>query len=407
MCSRKAMIAALTVASLLGSGAALAQKQYGPGVTDSEIKLGQTMPYSGALSATSEEGRIQTAYYQMLNQAGGVNGRKIKLLSLDDGYSPPKTVEVTRRLVEEENVLAIVSTVGTPTNSSIAKYLNAKKVPQLLILSGLDKWDRDPSLPWSMNIMPSYAAETRIFVKYILDQKPDAKIGILYQNDDVGKEELAGLHAALGDKYDKVVVKEAGYDITDTSVDSQIVALQASGANVFLNGALGKFPALAFRKEFEIGWKPVSFVYSSSNSLKNTMEAAGSGHALGALTTIWMKSPTDPQWANDRATKDYLTFMKRYVPSANPNDLYSVFGYTIAQLTALMLERCGDDLTRDNLMRQATSLHAVALPMLLPGVTLNNSPQARNPVKQFQLARYDGQSWVLFGSPISATDAAR
>ncbi|MGI4813893.1 MAG: ABC transporter substrate-binding protein [Janthinobacterium lividum] len=404
MSFKKLTIAGLIFATVATSGAALAAKQYGPGVTDTEIKIGQTMPYSGAMSAPSAEGRIEAAYYKMINDKGGVNGRKINLISLDDGYSPPKTVEATRRLVESEKVLAIVSTLGTPPNLSIAKYLNAKKVPHILILSGLGKWDNDPSIPWSMNILPSYETETKIFVKYILANKPDAKIGILYQNDDVGKEQIAGLHAALGDRYDKVVVKEAGYDITDTSIDSQVVSLQASGANVFLNGANGKFPALAFRKAFDIGWKPLSFLFSASNSLKNSIEPAGEGHALGVITTLWMKPPGDPQWANDQATKDYLAFMQKNVPNVNPNDTYATLGYTTAQAAVLLLQRCGDNLTRENLMKQATTLSGVSLSMMLPGVTLNNTPTSRDPVKQFQLAKYDGKGWALFGPVVSAVD---
>ncbi|MGI4814576.1 MAG: ABC transporter substrate-binding protein [Janthinobacterium lividum] len=391
--------------SLIMANAAWAENQAVPGVTDTEIKIGQSMPYSGAMSATSVEGRIQTGYYKMINERGGVNGRKINLISLDDGYSPPKTVEDTRRLVESENVLAIVSTIGTAPNSAIAKYLNAKKIPHILIISGLDKWGSDPSLPWSMNIMSSYDTETRIFAKYILDHKPDAKIGILYQNDEIGKEQLAGLHAALGDKYDKMVVKEASYDITDTSIDSQVVALQAAGANVFLNGANGKFPALAFRKAYDIGWKPLSFLYSASNSIKNSIEPAGPGRALGVITTVWLKTPSDPQWANDPAVKDYLAFMAKYVPGANPNDFYSVLGYTTAQAAVLLFTESGKDLSRANLMKQATSLHGVALPMMLPGVTLENSPASRGPVKRFQLAKYDGSSWATFGGIVSAAQS--
>ncbi|MGI4812366.1 MAG: ABC transporter substrate-binding protein [Janthinobacterium lividum] len=397
-----AVCTALTISSL-----AVAQKEYGPGVTDTEIKIGQTMPYSGAYSASAVAGRIQLAYFKMLNEKGGINGRKVNLISLDDGFSPPKTVEATRRLVESDQVLAIVSPVGSSPNMATYKYLNAKKVPQILLLSGLKLWDSNPALPWSMSFTPPYYAEQQVFAKYILAHVPNAKIGILYQDDDTGKELRAAFRETLGPKASSMIVQELSYNVTDTSVDSQILALQSSGANVFLNATGGKFTALALRKAYDSGWKPLTFIPAVSSSVKTSMQPAGVEASTGALTTAWVKTPNDPQWANDKGVQAYHDFMKQYVPGADADDYYAVVGFLAGQLAALVLQRCGDDLTRANVMKQATSLNNVSLTLTLPGITMNNSPTARNPVKQFVLARYDGHNWVPFGDIISAQGGNR
>jgi ABC-type branched-subunit amino acid transport system substrate-binding protein len=364
------------------------------------------MPYSGPLSAFGLEGRVEAAYFAMLNDKGGINGRKVMLLSFDDGYSPPKTVEQTRKLVEGENVLAIVSTLGTAPNIAIQKYLNARKVPQLLVLSGASRWEDPVGAPWSMSFFPAYESEAKIFAKYLLQNKPDAKIGTLSLNGDVGGDFMRGLHEGLGDKAASMIVKETTYDSSDTSVDSQVLSLQAAGADTLILAAVGKFPAQAIRKAHDIGWKPLTMLFSAASSVKTSLEPAGPlERAVGFMSTVWMKAPGEPQWVGDQGAQTYLDFMKKYLPDVNPGDEIPAVGYTEAQLAAYILQKCGDNLTRENLMRQATSLKNVSLDLTLPGVTLNNSPDARNPIKQFQMVQFDGKIWVPVGRILEAETA--
>jgi branched-chain amino acid transport system substrate-binding protein len=380
---------------------ATAQKHYGPGVTDTEIKLGQTMPYSGPASSYGTIGKAETAYFKMINDQGGVNGRKIVLVSLDDGYSPPKTVEQTRRLVEQEGVLADFNPLGTPTNTAIQKYLNEKQVPQLFVATGATKWGNPKQFPWTMGFQPTYQTEGHIFAKYILEHVPNAKIAILYQNDDYGKDYVKGLKDALGAKASKLIVKEATYETTDPTIDSQIVSLQASGANVFYNVTIPKFAAQAIRKTYDIGWKPVQLLNSVSASVAATLQPAGIERSVGIISLLYLKDPTDPQWHKDKAYAAWAAWMKKYYPDGDMKDTFNVYGYTTAQAMVQVLKQCGNDLTRANVMKQAAHLD-IALPMLLPGIKVSTGPDQFYPIRDMQLARFDGKIWKLFGSVIKS-----
>jgi branched-chain amino acid transport system substrate-binding protein len=380
---------------------ATAQKHYGPGVTDTEIKLGQTMPYSGPASSYGTIGKAETAYFKMINAQGGVNGRKIELVSLDDGYSPPKTVEQTRRLVEQEGVLADFNPLGTPTNTAIQKYLNEQQVPQLFVATGATKWGNPKQFPWTMGFQPTYQTEGHIFAKYILDHIPNAKIAILYQNDDYGKDYVKGLKDALGAKASTLIVKEATYETTDPTIDSQIVSLQASGANVFYNVTIPKFAAQAIRKTYDIGWKPVQLLNSVSASVAATLEPAGIERSVGIISLLYLKDPTDPQWHKDKAYAAWAAWMKKYYPDGDMKDTFNVYGYTTAQAMVQVLKQCGNDLTRENVMKQAAHLD-IALPMLLPGIKVSTGPDQFFPIRDMQLARFDGKIWKLFGSVIKS-----
>jgi branched-chain amino acid transport system substrate-binding protein len=394
----------LTVLSIVGSlqsGVALAEKKYGPGVTDTEIKIGQTMPYSGPASAYGTIGKSDLAYIKMINDQGGINGRKVNLISLDDGYSPPRTVEQIRKLVEEEEVLFTFHTLGTPPNTAIHKYMNAKKVPQLFVSTGATKWGDPQHFPWTMGWQPPYQFESHIYAKYLLQNKPNAKIGILYQNDDYGKDYLKGFKDGLGDKAAKMIVAEATYEVTDPSVDSQIVTLQGSGADVFFNITTPKFASQSIRKTYDIGWRPLHFLNVVSNSVASVLQPAGLDKSVGLISIFYLKDPTDPAWKDDKAKKDYVAFMKRYYPDGNPDDTLNVFGYTAAQTLVQVLKQCGDDLTRENVMREAANLKDLELPMLLPGIRINTSPTDFYPIEQVQLMRFDGKTWVRFGELLS------
>jgi branched-chain amino acid transport system substrate-binding protein len=380
---------------------AMAQKQYGPGVTDTEIKMGQTMPYSGPASSYSTIGKAEAAYFKMINEHGGINGRKINLISLDDSYSPPKTVEQMRRLVEEDHVLLDFGSLGTPTNTAIQKYLNAQKVPQLFVATGATKWGDPAHFPWTMGWQPTYQTEGHIFARYILEHKPDAKIGILYQNDDYGKDYVKGLKDALGAKASKLIVKEVTYEVTDPTIDSQIVSLQAAGANVFYNVSIPKFAAQAIRKSYDIGWKPLQLLNSVSASVTATLKPAGIDKSVGIITLLYLKDPTDPQWHKDKAYKDWLAWMEKYYPEGDRADVNNVYGYSVAQSMAQVLKQCGNDLTRANIMKQAANLHQ-KLPMLLPGVTVSTGPTQFHPIREMQLAKFDGKIWQLFGKVIQS-----
>jgi branched-chain amino acid transport system substrate-binding protein len=388
--------AALLPALMLAQPAA-AQKKYGPGVTDKEIKIGQTMPYSGPASAYGTIGKAEAAYFAMVNDHGGINGRKINLISLDDGYSPPKTVEQTRRLVEQENVLLDFSPLGTPTNTAIHKYLNGRKVPQLFVATGATKWGDPEHFHWTMGWQPTYQTEGGIYAKYILDKMPNAKIGILFQNDDYGKDYVKGLKDGLGSKAAKIIVSEVSYETTDTTIDSQIVSLQASGADVFFDVTTPKFAAQAIRKAYDIGWKPTHFLNSVSNSVGAVLKPAGLDASTGLISVEYEKDPTDPNWQNDASYKAWLAWMDKYYPDGDKNDTFNVFGYNEAATMVQVLKQCGDDLSRENIMRQAANLHDVALPMLQPGILINTSPTDYEPVKQLRLVRFDGETWAPFG----------
>jgi branched-chain amino acid transport system substrate-binding protein len=392
-----------TTASLawVSAGSALCAKQYGPGVTDKEIKLGQTMPYSGPLSAQGVmTGKTMQAYFDKVNDEGGINGRKIKLISLDDGYSPPKTVEQTRKLVEQEEVLLLFGTLGTPTNLATRKYLNAKKVPQLFITTGVTKFGDQKDFPWTMAWMPNFSIEASAYAAHILKARPNARIGILYQNDDYGKDLVAGLKKALGDKAQQLIVAEASYEVTDPTVDQQIIALQGANADTFMNFSTPKAAAQAIRKAYDIGWRPLQFLNTPANSIDVTLKPAGVEKAVGLISVTYSKDPGDPQWANDAGVRAYLAFMKKYYPESEPGERNTIIGYNEAMALAAVLKQCGDELTRENVMRQAASLKDMELPMLLPRIKMNTSQTDYYPVEQLQLIRFDGTRWVRFGDLI-------
>jgi branched-chain amino acid transport system substrate-binding protein len=374
------------------------EKKYGPGVTDTEIKIGHTLAYSGPASSFGTVGRAAAAYYRMINDQGGVNGRRIDFISLDDGYSPPKAVENVRRLVEQDQVLGIFGSLGTPTNAAIQRYLNDRKVPQFFVFSGVARF-RDPrNYPWTMGGDLAFTNETEAFARYILQTEAAPRIGVLYQNDDYGRDHLAGLRQGLGDKAATSIVKAVSYEPTDPSIDSQIVELQQSGANVVLIAAIPKFAAQAIRKIHAIGWNPVRLLAYPGASIPATFKPAGLDASTGVITAEFVKVPGDPALANDREMLAFLDFVKKYAPDLDPNDKLTVFGYYNAAMVVALLKQCGDDLTRDNLREQATHLRDVAVPMLLPGITLNTRPDDYSPIKQMQLERFDGTGWVTIGS---------
>ncbi len=375
------------------------QKQGAPGVTDTEIKLGQTMPYSGPASAYGAIGRTQTAYFEMINEQGGINGRKVNLISLDDAYAPPRAVEQVRKLVEQDQVLALFQNLGTPTNSAVHDYVNQQKVPHLFLATGASKWGDPQHYPWTIGFQPSYRIEARIYAKYILGEKPDAKIAVLYQNDDYGKDYLEGFKDGLGDKVDRIVA-EASYEVTDPTVDSQIVTLKASGADVMFTIATPKFAAQSIRKVADIGWQPLHIVNNVSSSVGAVLTPAGLDKSVGVITALYMKDPTDPQWESDEGMRRWNEFMAKYMPNADVSDFLHVFGYGAAQLMELVLRNAGDDLSRENLMKQAASLKDVQLDTMLPGILINTGPDDYFLIEQLQLARFDGKRWVLFGEVI-------
>ncbi|MGH8678769.1 MAG: ABC transporter substrate-binding protein [Burkholderiales bacterium] len=395
------LLAGLTVL-LVACGPDPAAKKYSPGVTDTEIKIGQTTPYSGPASAYSTMAKAETAYFAMINDQGGVNGRKINFISLDDAYSPPRTVEQVRKLVESDRVLLLYHPLGTAPNTAIQKYMNAQKVPQLFLASGATKFTDPQHYPWSMSWQPGYELVARLYAQYLLKSRPDAKIAVLYQNDDFGKDYLKGLHDGLGERAKTMIVGEASYEITDPTVDSQIVSLSGSGADILMSFSTPKFTAMGIRKAYDIGWRPVQFLNTLSSSVTAVLEPAGLAKSVGVVTADYLKDPTDPQWRDDPATREFMAWMKKYNPGADPGDLMNVTGYSIAQTLIQVLMQCGDGLTRENVMRQAANLRGLALPMLLPGIRINTSPTDYAPIEQVRLARFDGKRWVLFGDVLSA-----
>jgi len=394
------IIAALL--SLALAAAAQAAPRYDPGASDTEIKLGQTMPYSGPLSAFAALGRAELAYYRMINDQGGVNGRKIAMLSLDDGFSPPKTVEQTRKLVEEDGVLAIVGSLGTATNGAIQKYLNSKQIPQIFLASGATRWADPEHFPWTMTFTWTYQAEARVYASYVLQHIPDARIAVLYQNDDFGKDFLKGFRARFGDRADTLIVKQASYEVTDPTVDSQIVELAGSGANVFFNIATPKFAAQAIRKAYDLGWHPAQFIDNPAASVGTVMKPAGVEKAKGIFSTGFVKDPTDPQFRDDADFRQWLAWMKQYYPDGSLEDPQNAVGYAQAQTVVQVLRQCGDDLTRENVMRQAANLHNFHSAMLIEGINLNTSPSNYEPMRELRMVRFDGERFSYFGEVISA-----
>ena len=398
---QRCVTSALLLAALaLAAPPALAQHKNAPGVSASEIKIGQTMPYSGPASAYGAIGRSEAAYIAMINEQGGVNGRKIELVSLDDGYSPPKTFEQTRRLIEQEGVALIFSSLGTPTGVVVRKYLNEKKVPQLFQASGATFWGDHEHFPWSIGWQPNYQTEGAIYGHYLLKTKPDAKIAVLYQNDDAGRDYFAGLKAGLGAEAAKrMIVAVATYETTDPTLDSQIVTLQSSGADVLFDNTTPKFAAQAIRKVYDVGWRPLHFLMSVATSVSAVMEPAGFEKGQGIITAAYLKDPNDPQWKDDKAYKDWLAFMQKYDPDGNLGDAFNVYGYSMAQTLVQLLQQCGNDLSRENIMKQAAHLD-IDLPMLLPGIKVHTTPSETYPVQRMRLARFEGKQWVLFGEVI-------
>jgi len=402
----QAVIAAAIISATsisVTSAAVAADKKYGPGVTDTEIKLGQTSPYSGPASAYSVIAKTQLAYFKMVNDQGGINGRKINLISIDDAYSPAKTVEQTRKLVEQEEVAAILNPLGTPTGLAVRKYLNDKKVPQLFVGAGATLWGDHEHFPYSIGFQASYQAETAVYAKYVLTKKPDAKIALFYQNDDAGKDYGNGFKKGLGpDNVKKMVVAEATYESTDPTIDSQIVKLKASGADVLFMHAIPKQAAQAIRKIGEIGWKPdMFFLAATSTSITSVLKPAGFDHSKGIISSYSFKDPNDPQWQKDKDVQDWAEFMKKYFPDGNIQDQLIVYGYVVAEATVQVLKQCGDTLTGENIMKQAANLD-IALPMMLPGIKLKTSPTDYFPVEAMRLDRFNGEAWELFGDVIGA-----
>jgi branched-chain amino acid transport system substrate-binding protein len=394
---RNTSSAAVLAAAMLLAAPGYAEPRYGPGASDKEIKLGQTVSYSGPLSVFGTIGRAEAAYFESVNANGGINGRRIKLISLDDAYAPPKTVEQTRKLIEQEEVLALFSSLGTPTNTAIHKYVNAKKVPHLFLSTGASKWGDPRHFPWTMGWGPNYRQEGTIYARYVLKAYPRARIAVLYQNDDFGKDFLKGFEEGLGDSNRAMIVAQATYEPTDPTVDSQITTLMASGADTFFDIAAPKAAAQAIRKAYDIGWRPLHLLQSVAASIASTLKPAGLDKAVGVVSSTYYKDPTDPQWVNDPAVSAYLAWMRSYYPSGNPDDVFNVWAYSQAQTMVQVLKQCGDDLTRENVMRQAANLEDLQLPMLLPGIKINTSPTDYYPIKQIQLMKFDGKQWVRFG----------
>jgi branched-chain amino acid transport system substrate-binding protein len=374
-----------------------------PGVSKDEIRVGQTMPYSGNASAYGMVGKAMGAYFEKINrEQGGINGRKLTLISLDDGYSPPKTLEQTRRLIEQDDVLLIFGTLGTPTNTAIHKYLNGKRVPQLLLTTGADKWADPKNFPWTMPGMVSYQTEGAVYGRYLRTTRPDAKIALLMQNDDFGKDYAAGFRRGLGDAAKTMIVAEATYEVTDPTIDSQILALKASGADALFSITLGKFSSQAISRVYEIGWRPREFIVpTSTTSVKAILQPAGLDKATGIITSSITKSVSDPQWNDDSGMRDYLAFLKAYLPASDPYDSSMVTGYNSSMILVQILKQCGEDLSRDNVMKQAAAIRGMALPMLLPGIKVETGPDDYLPYQAMRLQRFDGKSWVLFGDLIA------
>ncbi|MBS0521385.1 MAG: ABC transporter substrate-binding protein [Proteobacteria bacterium] len=404
--------------TLVGSAAAFAfapyivradTKKYDTGVTDTEIKLGHTNPYSGPLSAYGTIGKAIAAYWQMVNDKGGVNGRKINFITYDDGFVPSKTVEMVRKLVENDQVFAIFQLLGTPTNTVVQKYLNQKKVPQLFVATGASKWGMPKEFPWTMGWQPDYHTEGAIYAKHVLathkGNLKDVRIGILYQNDDSGKDYSGGFLAGLGKENEHLVTAKVSYEVTDPTVDSQIIQIKNSGANVFFNDGAPKAAAQAIRKVADLGWKPEQYLANVSASVAAVLKPAGYDNSKGIMTAAYLKDATDPQWANDADFKEWEAWMKKYLPEANPADSGNTYAYAVSATMHDCLKRCGDNLTRANLMKMAASMHNLEVPLLLPGIKINTSATDFYPIQSVRLASFDGEKWKLFGDVLSNESA--
>jgi branched-chain amino acid transport system substrate-binding protein len=399
--TKRILLASAAATLVAVASPALAQKKYDPGASDTEIKIGNTNPYSGPASAYGLIGKTIDAYFKKVNAEGGINGRKVNFISYDDGYSPPKAVEQVRKLVESDEVLLVFQPLGTPSNTAIQKYMNSKKVPQLFVATGATKWGDPKGNPWTMGWQPTYQAEGQIYAKYVMKNHPNAKIAILFQNDDYGKDYVKGLKDGLGDKAKSMIVSELPYEPADPTVDSQIVSLKNSGADVFFNVTTPKFAAQAIKKAHEIGWKPVHLLNNVSNSVGSVLKPAGFEASKDVLSTGYLKDPTDPTWDNDAGKKEWLAFMDKYFPDGDKTSSFTVYGYTVAQTLAQVLKQCGDDLTRANVMKHAANLKNVELPMLLPGIKINTSATDFYPIEQMQMQKFTGERWELFGQVIS------
>ena len=398
-------VAAFSTAFILlaaGGSSAVAQKQYDPGVTDTEIKIGNIMPYSGPASAYGVIGRTEAAYFRKINAEGGINGRKINFISYDDAYSPPKAVEQARKLVESDEVLLIFDPLGTPSNTAIQKYMNAKKVPQLFVSTGATKWNDPQNFPLTMGWQPNYQSEARIYARYILKERPNARIAVLYQDDDYGKDYLKGLKDGLGDKAASMIVVEDAYEVTEATIDSHVVKMKSLSADVFFDIATPKFAAQAIRKTGEIGWKPLHILNSVSTSIGAVIKPAGFENAQGIISVAYLMDPLDPTWKDDPGMKAFDEFLAKYFPGGNRADSLLVTGYNMAQTLVQVLKQCGDNLTRDNVMKEAANLRGFRTTNLLPGITINTSPIDFAPIKQVQLRRFKGETWELFGPMLTS-----
>ena len=380
---------------------AAAQKKYDPGASDTEIKIGQTMPYSGPASAYGTIGKVQAAYFKQLNEQGGVNGRKINFISLDDGYSPPKTVEMIRRLVEQDEVLLTLGTLGTPSNTAIHKYMNTKKVPHMFLATGASKWNDPKNNPWTIGFNPNYHSEGKLYAQHILANKPNAKIAVLMQNDDYGKDYFNGFKEGLGAKAASMIVSHATYEVTDPTIDSQIVTLKGSGADTFFNITTPKFAAQAIRKVSDVGWKPTHYLNQVSASVGSVLKPAGLDVSVGLISMNYIKEGADSRWDNDPTMKDFKALIKKYAPEVSPDDGNATYGYAVAQMMVQVLKQAGDNLTRENIMKQAASIKDFQVPMALPGVLASTSPTDFALFQTMQLVKFDGKTWVDFGKPVA------
>jgi len=399
------LVTGTAVAIALSASSAYAQKKYDPGATDTEIKIGQTVPFSGPASAYATIGKAQAAYFNMINAQGGVNGRKINLIQYDDAYSPPKAVEQVRKLVESDEVLLTFQIIGTPSNAAVQKYLNTKKVPQLFAATGASKFTDPKNFPWTLGFNPNYFVEGRIYGQYILKEYPNAKVGVLYQNDDLGKDYLNGIKSGLGDKAATMIVAEASYEVSDPTIDSQILKLKSAGADLFFSASTPKFAAQAIKKNAELGWKPVHILDINATSVGAVMQPAGLEASKGVISVNYGKDPLDPTWKDDPGMKRYFDFMAKYYPEGDKNSSFNSYGYGTAQLMVHVLKQCGDDLTRENVLKQATNLKNVQLDLALPGILGNTTPNDYRVNKQLQMMKFNGERWELFGPIIEDTGA--
>jgi len=404
MIGRRTLLTTAAAAVFVPAAPVILRAAEMPGVTDTEIRIGSTMPYSGPASSYGTIGRADTAVFRMANDRGGFAGRKVNFISYDDAYSPPKTVEDARRLIEEDHVACLFNTLGTPCNTAIVQYTNENKVPQLFVSSGADKWGNYKKHKWTIGWQPSYVTEAQIYAKYVMQKKPDAKIGILYQNDDFGKDYLTGFRDVLKDRFDKIVTP-ASYETTDATIDSPLISLQGAGINVLVTVAIPKFAAQTIRRVASMNWKPMHVLTGVSVSVGTVMDPAGPENGIGIVSSAYVKDPTDPQWANDAGMKEWHTFMAKYYPEGDVKDASNVFAYGVTLTMIQTLKQCGNDLSRENMLKQATNLKNLEIPVLLPGIRINTSPTNYHPIRQLRLMRWNGKVWELFGDIIEGVSA--